>query len=394
MIKNNYDVIIIGAGPAGLSFARSLVETGLKLCLIDKQSENDLAHPPLDGRDIALTHDTIKLMGELGMLTHIPKHEVSPIREAKVFSGSSAYFLGFDTERTGKQALGYLVPNNAIRKAAYLSLRGFHNLTLIDKVEVKTVSTDANKGTVRLSNGDVLHAPLIVAADSRFSGVRKQMGIGASMKDFGRSAIVCRMTHDQHHGEVAQECFFDAWTLAILPLQGKKSSIVITLPTDQADEVMAMSSAAFNTRIERHLGDRLGRMKLKGERYIYPLVAVYAGQFVARRFALMGDAAVGMHPVTAHGYNLGMGGAQRLAQEIGKALSLGVDIGDMTVLEAYARAHRRASAFLYHGTNLMVSAYTDNRPAMLALRALGLRLADRLPPFKTYVTRQLTGKAA
>jgi ubiquinone biosynthesis UbiH/UbiF/VisC/COQ6 family hydroxylase len=243
-----------------------------------------------------------------------------------------------------------------------------------------------------LTNGEVISAPLVVAADSRFSSARKQMGIPASMTDFGRSAIVCRMEHDQPHGEIAQECFFDAWTLAILPLQGNKSSIVITLPTDQVDEVMSLTSAAFNARITKGLGDKLGSVRLTGQRYSYPLVAVFAGRFASHRFALMGDAAVGMHPVTAHGYNLGLLGAHTLARELRKSLALGLDIGDGSALEAYALAHRRASAFLYYGTNAMVNVYTDNRSGVLGLRALGLRIANRLPPFKRYVTRQLTGK--
>jgi len=371
-----------------------LAETGLRLCLIEKQPLATLENPPLDGRDIALTHDSMRLMEELEMLRHVPKREISPIREAQVFSGTSSYFLGFDTDGTGKDALGYLVPNNAIRKAAYLAVKKFRNVTIKDKIEVTKVSTNDTCGTVLLSNGETLTAPLVVAADSRFSGARKQMGIPASMNDFGRVAIVCRMTHEKPHREIAKECFFDAWTLAILPLQGKHSSIVITLPSDQADEVMSLSVEDFNARIEQNLGACLGAMRLSGERYAYPLVAVYASAFAARRFALMGDAAVGMHPVTAHGYNLGLGGAHILASEIRKALSLGVDIGDATVLDAYARDHRRASAFLYYGTNAMVKIYTDNRPATLALRALGLRIASHLPPFKKYVTRQLTGKAA
>jgi len=394
MAKASYDVIIIGAGPSGLSFARALADTGLRLCLIEKQSLATLANPPLDGRDIALTHDSIRLMQDLEMLKHIPKNEISPIRQAHVFSGTSPYFLGFDTHGTGKDALGYLVPNNEIRRASYLSIKKFRNVTIKDKTEVKRVSTNDTHGTVHLSNGETLTAPLIVAADSRFSNARKQMGIPVSMNDFGRAAIVCRMTHEKQHFDTAHECFFDAWTLAILPLQGKKSSIVITLPFDEAETVMTMSPAAFNARIEANLGDRLGKMRLTGERYSYPLVAVYAASFSARRFALMGDAAVGMHPVTAHGYNLGLHGAHILATEIRKALSLGVDIGDATVLDSYARAHRRASAFLYYGTNAMVNVYTDNRPAALMLRAIGLRLANHLPPFKRYVTKQLTGKAA
>jgi 2-polyprenyl-6-methoxyphenol hydroxylase-like FAD-dependent oxidoreductase len=108
----------------------------------------------------------------------------------------------------------------------------------------------------------------------------------------------------------------------------------------------------------------------------------------------MGDAAVGIQPVTAHGYNLGLAGAKTLSAEIENARLLGLDIGSAAVLEAYARKHKKASAFLYHGTNLMVGIYTDRRPTSLFLRAAGLRLANHLPPFKKYVTQQLTGKAA
>jgi ubiquinone biosynthesis UbiH/UbiF/VisC/COQ6 family hydroxylase len=390
----HYDIIIIGAGPAGLSFARALADTGLKISLIEKQPLSVLANPPLDGRDIALTHESMRLMEGLGMLSHIPKNEISPIREARVFSGASSYFLGFDTDGTGREHLGCLVPNNAIRKAAYLAVKKFPHVTIRDNTSVKKVESDEAQGKVHLATGEILSAPLIVAADSRFSASRAQMGIAVSQHDFGRAAIVCRMSHEKPHGKIAQECFFDDWTLAILPLQGTKSSIVITLPSDQAEAVQNMSAKDFNARITRNLGDRLGKMQLVGERYTYPLVAVYAASFAANRFALMGDAAVGMHPVTAHGYNLGLAGAHSLASEIRRALSLGIDIGDFTVLEAYARQHRRASAFLYHGTNALVGAYTDNRAPMLALRALGLRIASHLPPFKKYVTRQLTGKAA
>lgn len=385
------DIAVIGAGPAGLSFALALADTGLKICLIERQAASVLANPPLDGRDIALTHDSMRSLGELGILAHIPKPEISPIREARVFNGASSYFLGFDTVNTGEDALGFLVSNHIIRKAAYKAAGNLGNVTIIDNATVESVSTDGSCGTVGLHNGASLTAPLIVAADSRFSASRDRMGITAASADFKRTAIVCRVSHTKNHGQCAEECFFDDLTIAILPLNGKRSSIVVTLPTSAAADFMGMSPAKFIAEVAGHIGDRLGDMELLGERYAYPLIAVYANSFVARRFALLGDAAVGMHPVTAHGYNLGLAGAVRLAQEIRNNLFLGLDIGDRRALTAYERAHRRSSAFLYHGTNALVKIYTDSRPHMRLMRNLGLRLGNRLPPFKRYVTRQLTG---
>jgi 2-polyprenyl-6-methoxyphenol hydroxylase-like FAD-dependent oxidoreductase len=130
----SYDVIIIGGGPAGLSFARALADTDLKICVIEKQSEKILASPPEDGRDIALTHLSLKIMQELGIWSEIPAKEISPIREARVLNGTSSYFLGFDSENTGKEALGYLVPNFLIRRAAYQSVKPWKNIDLMTDI--------------------------------------------------------------------------------------------------------------------------------------------------------------------------------------------------------------------------------------------------------------------
>jgi ubiquinone biosynthesis UbiH/UbiF/VisC/COQ6 family hydroxylase len=389
--QNSYDILIIGAGAAGLSFARALGDSGLRICLLERQPLRMLTDPPLDGRDTALTHDSIRLFGELGFLPHIPTDEIAPIRKAEVMNGTSSYLLGFDTGASGKEALGFLVPNNAIRKAAYLAVKDCANVKIMPDVEVKAITTRDTHGEVRLSNGKILTASLVVAADSRFSHSRQAMGITASVTEFGRSAIVCRMTHDHAHDGIARECFFYDRTIAILPLLGNKSSIVMTLTDDKAKAVMKLSRDDFGASVMEGLDGRLGNMRLIGERYAYPLTAVYADRFTGPRFALMGDAAVGMHPVTAHGYNLGLHGAALLADQIVKAKEIGLDIGSFSVLDAYDRGHRRASITLYRGTNALVHLFTDTRPAAKLLRGLALRLGNNLPPFRSYVTRQLTG---
>ena len=381
-----FDIVIIGAGPAGLGFARNLAGSGLRIAIVEKLAEAVLADPPEDGRDIALTHASESIMEDLGMWVHIPEAEYGVIRDAKVVNGRSDYALHFESRESGKDYLGRIVPNHLIRRAAYLQVKNQPNVTLICDSAVAAVST----GRVELADGRVLGASLVVAADSRFSETRRKMGIGAEMEDFGRVVIVCEMAHTLPHGGVATECFHYDQTLAILPMNGDVSSVVVTLQSDRAEAVMAMPAQAFAADIQARFGGKLGKMELINERVAYPLVGVFAKRFVAPRFALVGDAAVGMHPVTAHGYNLGLTGGAILADEIRHALAEGADIGDIRVLGRYERAHRKVARPLYLGTNALVRLYTDTRLPAKILRGVALRLGNVLPPVKGRILQQLT----
>jgi ubiquinone biosynthesis UbiH/UbiF/VisC/COQ6 family hydroxylase len=384
------DILIIGGGPSGLSFARSLADTELEILVVEKSPRDQLQAPAMDGREIALTHLSIETLRNLGAWPRIPAEEISPIREARVLDGDSPYSLDFDQANLTVDALGYLVSNHLIRKALFEEVEASTNVVLAAGVTVNQLSTNPNGATAVLSNGKHVEASLVVAADSRFSEARRKMGIPADMHDFSRVAIVCRMEHDQPHHDTAFECFHYQRTLAVLPMSGGLSSIVITAPTHAADEIMSMSEQAFNKDVMRRFQNKLGQMALLGERYAYPLVAVYAERFSARRFALIGDAAVGMHPVTAHGFNLGLRGQATLARGIRKALASGVDIADPIVLEAYHSEHRRVTRPLYLATNALVDLFTNDTPPGKLLRKLVLRLGNGFPPLKRLIAEGLT----
>jgi len=388
----NYDLVIIGAGPSGLSFACSLRNSGLKIAIIEKQSRQLLANPPIDGRDIALTHLSRKLMQLQGSWQRIDSRHISPIQRAEVIDGDSPYTLSFDTPSDETDALGFLISNFRIRKAIFEELDNLENVTLIDDTEVSRVSTDERGATVTPASGDPIQVSMIVAADTRFSASRRQMGISSDAHDFGRTAIVCWMEHEQSHHQTAFEYFHYGRTLAVLPMPGNMSSIVITAATDQAEAILDMKRASFNQDIEKRLNGRLGAMKQKGKRYSYPLVGVHANRFFTRRFSLIGDAAVGMHPVTAHGFNLGLSGQDLLASEMSSAVSQGRDFWHPAVLARYQQQHMLSTHPLYHGTNSIVSLFTnDSLPAIL-LRKAALRLCNNLPPVKWAITQKLMAK--
>jgi len=385
-----YDIIIVGAGPAGLSFARSLASTGLRIALIEKQSEEQLAAPEFDGRDIALTHLSVRILKELGIWARIEPDDRPPIKEARVLDGTSPYCLTFDRDKDSIDALGFIVSNHVIRKALFDEIQTFDNVEIHANLAVMSVSTNDSKASVALSDGQTMESRLVVAADSRFSETRRMAGIPASMHDFGRVCIVCRMEHQRSHDGIALECFHYGRTLAVLPLTSHRSSIVVTAPMDQRDSIMEMDDAQFNADIQHRFNSQYGDMKLISKKFAYPLVGVHASKFCAKRFALIGDAAVGMHPVTAHGYNLGLSGQEILAREITNAAAQQRDIGATSLLQRYQRKHMRTTRPMYHGTNEIVKFFTDDRvPAKLA-RKVVLRLVNMIPPIKGVIRNKLS----
>lgn len=377
------DVIIIGAGPAGLALATALARSGITSRVLEQQPLAAIEAPRDDGREIALTHRARRILESLGHWQRLPADEISPLREARVSSGNSPFVLPFDARSGGHEALGWLVPNARLRAAAFAAAAAEPLVTLDAGRAVTGFERDAQRATVHLADGTRLAAPLVVAADSRFSGVRRMAGIGAQMLDFGRVAIVVRFAHEEDHRGIAHECFRYGNTLATLPLPGRVSSAVVTLKADEAPEWLALSDAAFAARLQVQLAGRLGGVRIAGARHHYPLVAVYAHRFAGHRFALVGDAAVGMHPVTAHGYNFGLYGVEVLARELART-------GGDAALQAYAAEHRRVTRPIYEGTNAIVRLFTDDRLPAQLLRGALLRAARGLPPVRELVTRQLT----
>lgn len=386
----NFDIVIVGAGPSGLCFAQAVAGCGLRIAILERQHESLLADPAFDGREIALTHRSVQLMRELGLWERIDQNAISPLRDARVLNGPSLYAMNIDHRDSKKQELGYLISNYLIRKSAYEAVKASPSITLLTETQVTGISTDNEGAHITLASGEKIEAQLVVAADSRFSETRRAMGIPATMHDFGKTMMVCVMEHSVPHQHVAWEWFDYGQTLALLPMNGMRSSVVITLPASDIQQLMAMSEADFNQAVEVRFKHRLGTMRLVSTRHAYPLVTAYASRIVAKRFALIGDAAVGMHPVTAHGFNFGLRGADTLASEIRTAQSRGVNIAAAELLERYERKHRLSTRPLFIATHAIAKLYGDDSIPARLLRAASLRIGNRIAPLKRAVANMLT----
>ncbi|ADU92175.1 5-demethoxyubiquinol-8 5-hydroxylase UbiM [Taylorella equigenitalis] len=386
------DIIVVGAGPAGLAFCRTLSASNLKILLIEKNSQESIANPKFDAREIALTHASRSSMKKLGIWGRVKPEHIYPLYDAKVFNGTSDYTLHFEDKKsldTG-EGLGFFISNNHIRKASYEAVLEQDNVEMRFGVGVADVKVNYEGAVVTLEDGTKLTSRLLVAADSRFSSTRRKMGIGADSNDYGRTVVTFRIKHTISNNHTAMECFHYGRTLAILPLDEHLSSCVFTIDSNRAHEILDMSSSEREADVYKLLDGKLGEITVDSEMVSYPLVGVHAKRFIGPSCAVIGDAAVGMHPVTAHGYNLGLASAVILGSEIIKAERRGQDFASQAVLSAYEQKHMLKTRFLYHGTNAVVGIFTNDSEPVKVLRSAILRISNNLPPFKKFVTNMLT----
>jgi ubiquinone biosynthesis UbiH/UbiF/VisC/COQ6 family hydroxylase len=383
----NYDIVIVGSGPAGLSLASSLAKTDLKVLILEKQSLENIENPKADGREIALTHTSKNILDSLGVWNLINPENISTITSAVVLDEGESETLDFNSKNLDK--LGYLVSNYQIRKGLYEKVKNLKNVEIITETEVKSVKNLENEVIIDLNDRQIT-TKLLVAADSRFSTLRRQVGVNTQMRDFAKTMIVVNMHISKPHNGVALERFDYDKTIALLPMNGDKASFVLTVENKVASQWLSLSDEDFAKKTSELFNGEFGDMTQSGDRHSYPLMGVFANSFIATRFALLGDAAVGMHPVTAHGFNLGLKGADILATQIKNAHLNNIDIGDRYVLKRYENSHILLSKIIYFGTNIVIDIFTGKTKTKKFIRSSAIKIANFLPPVKKAIVHHLT----
>ena len=384
-----FDLIIIGAGPSGLSLACALDKTNLKIAVIEKNSKSIFSYPKNDGRDIAITHRSKNILKKIGVWKYIKSETISLVKEARVLNGNSSNFLHFDHTKTIENSLGYLISNQIIRKAIYKKIQKQKNIKFFPKNEVTKVFSNSLSSKIFLKNGKIFEAKLTIIADGRLSKIRDNVGIYANKTNFETKMTVFRMKHSLSNYGIASEYFHYDQTLAVLPIKKNLSSIVVTLSNEKSKKLLKMNKFEINKKMEKDLKEKFGKMNLIGKKYTYPMLTVYSDEFIRDRFILVGDAAIGMHPVTAHGFNLNLRGIDILQNEIKKALMNNIDIGSLSLLKSYEKKFRKVSLPIYLATNAIVRLYTDQKPVSKIARKSFLILANLMKPAKNAIIDNL-----
>jgi 2-octaprenyl-6-methoxyphenol hydroxylase len=265
------------------------------------------------------------------------------------------------------------------------------SITVIAPADIEHFAADGMAGVLRLTDGRLLSAPLVVGADGSQSKLRTMSGITKVTHDYKQSGLVTTISHEFPHDGAAYEHFRPAGPFASLPLTGNRSSLVWTEATADAAKFLAMEPDELNATIESVMGSTLGAVTAQDKLQAFPLRMQIARSFVAPRLALVGDAAHVVHPIAGQGLNLGLKDVAALAEVIVEALRLGLDHGGDEALARYQSWRRLDTSAMAMVTDTMNRLFSNEIAPVRAFRDFGLGLVDRAEPLKSAMIRAAAG---
>ncbi len=394
------DIILVGGGMVGLTFAVAAGQAGLTVLVLDGAPAAASVASDFDGRVSALGRASTRMMAGLGIWPHMAG-DAQPILDIQVSdgrpgSGASPLSLHFDhldgARDAGGQPLGHIIENRHIRLALHAALaQSAPTVCTRAASRVIAAQADAYGVSVQLADGACVRGRLCVAADGRESILRQAAGIKSVAWNYGQSGIVATVQHARPHGGLAHEYFLPAGPFAILPMTGARSSLVWTEPTARAQALMALGQADFETELRARFGAQWGDIICEGPRWIYPLSFHHAREYVADRLVLVGDAAHTIHPIAGQGLNLGLRDVAALAEVLVDAQRLGLDIGASTVLERYQAWRRFDNVSLAAVTDILNRLFSNDAPLLRIARDIGLGLVGQIGPLRRLAMRHAAG---
>jgi 2-octaprenyl-6-methoxyphenol hydroxylase len=387
-----WDVVIVGGGMVGASFALALRTTKLRTLLIEGVSPESAAQPSFDERTTALGNGSRQIFESLGVWQAMAP-EASAIRSIHVSDAGRFGVARLVASEQGVPAFGYVVPNRTIGRVLWQALRDSPNVTLAVPAQVKAASLrDEAVELEVIANGSTesIRASVAVAADGAGSVLRASAGIDADIEDYEQVAIVVNATTDKPNTGEAYERFTPSGPLAVLPTAGGGYTVVWAVRPERAKALTALDDEAFAAELLAAFGWRVGRWTRVGRRNTYPLALSRAAETVAGRVVLIGNAAQALHPVAGQGFNLGLRDAATLAEMLAGAAAA-PDFAELLARFAEWRAADRKGVTRF--TDGLVKLFGSDLPGAGLVRNFGLLLFDMSPAAKRALSRVSWGFA-
>lgn len=385
-----FDVVIVGGGIVGLTFACALKDAGLRTALIEaKPREAGLQFR----RAYAITLMSGRIFEGLGVWDEILPN-ITTFQQIRLAEEHYPAIVNLQPQDLGTDQLGYVGEHQVIVQALLNKLKGADSVTWLCPAEVLKADYQADRVELSLSiEGEIqpVQARLLVAADGSRSPLREAAGIKTRGWQYWQSCITAVIRPEKSHENIAREHFWASGPFATLPLPGNRCQIVLTAPHAEAKQWLEVSESEFLAELNRRYAGQLGKIELLGDRLLFPVKLMQSDRYVLPRLALVGDAAHCCHPVGGQGMNLGIRDVAALAQVIKTAHQQGQDIGNLRVLRRYERWRKLENLTILGFTDFLDRFFSNTWMPIVLLRRLGLRAMKVMRPLRFLALKLMTG---
>jgi 2-octaprenyl-6-methoxyphenol hydroxylase len=386
-----YDIIIAGGGMIGSSLALALAPLSLRVAIVEPIARGCAAQPSFDDRSTALSRSTQRMYEAMGLWDEILT-AATPVTRIHVSDQGRFGFSHIDAEEQKVEALGYVVINRVLGSVLQSALGEVPKLDILCPAEITAarVAPDAAVVTVQHTDGNSEELPcrLLVAADGARSSVRDMLGITANHVAYEQRAIVGNLLPEKPLNNCAYERFTKNGPLAMLPVADGRAGFVWTVADRDAERILALDDDSFIAELQEAFGYRLGALSRPGTRASYPLHLSKAMRLTATRAVLIGNAAHGLHPVAAQGFNLGLRDVAALCDCIAD-----FSLDDPELLERYAAWRKNDQSKLVGFTDGLVRMFSSNKRPTQALRNIGMLGFDMVPGVRSLFAKHAMGLA-
>lgn len=379
---DEFDVAVVGGGPAGLAAAVLIADAGLRTVCYRGVVR-------ADPRTTALMTGAIRLLDHIGVWSAL-KPKSAPLRHLRLIDDTDwsvkAPSVTFDAAELGEDAFGWNIPNEDLNAALCARIDGIQGLNLVNS-DIKRVRPGAHHVELEDADGGQVSARLVIGADGRNSLCRDAAGIGITDWSYPQTAIACSFAHEKPHDDISTELHKAAGPFTLVPLPGRHSSLVWVATPEKAREMAALPAGAFERELTDEAHGLLGAISATTPRGLFDIKGMTVRDFASRRVALIGEAAHVLPPIGAQGLNLGLRDAALIAELVGDARGRGDDIGCDAVLREYDRRRRRDVAPRIALVDLLNRSLFSESLPLQGLRGLGLFMLDTVGPLRREVMR-------
>lgn len=380
-------MIVVGGGPVGVAVARAALGCSVALVAQERREIGRTRADAFDARIYALSPGNVAFLREIRAWQGLPPERVTPIHAMRVFGDRPGAEIEFDAYRAGVPELAWTVEDSALQDAMWAAAQGREDIELFAPAACESLDAGPQKVRLTLRDGRTVSGALVVGADGANSFVREKAGIAVVDRGYGQSAVVANFECEKSHSNMAFQWFQGGPVLALLPLPGRRTSMVWSLPSEQAESVAGLDPDALCRAVSAASRHQLGDLSLISAVRSYPLRRLSAARLVAPRIALAGDAAHVIHPLAGQGLNLGLQDARALAAAV-TARGPVRDAGDFGLLRRYERERAEPILSMDFMVDGLLRLFGSRNDALSRLRNAGLNLTGQLPVLKNLLMRR------